>query len=149
MTDTEPSDSSEEHKSKVESVPLSEPVTVLSDKGVKNESKSIEDRVRRAELWMIWLTAAIVAVAVLQWSAMRGQLTAAQDAISQSDQAFRTDERAFIEIEPIKPMLFTPRDEEFGASFNYELYLKNVGKTPAREIKLSATREAVTAGIGM
>jgi uncharacterized membrane protein YhaH (DUF805 family) len=48
---------------------------------VKSGIQGFEDRVRRAELWIIWLTAGIVisgfcsvAVGIFQWSTMRGQL---------------------------------------------------------------------------
>ena len=49
---------------------------------IKDFEGRIEDRIRGAEKWMIWLTAAIaffglcaVVVGVLQWNAMKGQLT--------------------------------------------------------------------------
>ena len=42
---------------------------------------------------------------------------------------FRTDERAWIEIEPMR----TP-----GIPYHYDLYPKNVGKTAARDIQVNA-----------
>jgi hypothetical protein len=50
--------------------------------------------------------------------------------------AFRTDERAWVELEPIKPINFRPEDDKFPAMFKYEIYPKNVGKTSARDIEL-------------
>ena len=62
--------------------PPSPPTQSVTDKGVESAVHAIEDRVKRAEWLMIGLTAAIalsaiggVIVGILQWSAMRGQLS--------------------------------------------------------------------------
>jgi len=73
--------------------PLSPAAQNVSNRDVKNAVDDIEDRVKRAEWWMIRLTAAIalfalgsVIVGVLQWNAMRGQLREMQSSSGQTDQ---------------------------------------------------------------
>lgn len=53
-------------------------------------------------------------------------------------QAFRTDERAWVWIEPIRPVLIVPRSGKFGNGFRYEIYPKNIGKTVARNVVVKA-----------
>jgi hypothetical protein len=91
-----------------------------------------------------------VAIAAF-WSAciFQGQLTEARIATQQSTESFRIDERAWIEIEPIKGTPFFPRTEKIGAAFQYPVYIRNVGKTVARDIQLRATRGATQASIAM
>lgn len=60
-------------------------------------------------------------------------------------QFFRTDERAWIELEPIKPILFAPKSREVPRTvYTYELYPRNFGKTPARDVAM----KAITTGAG-
>src|SRR5579864_2309906 len=52
---------------------------------------------------------------------------------------FHTDERAWIELEPVKPILFAPKSNDIPREiFRYELYPRNVGKTPARDVVMRA-----------
>ncbi len=62
--------------------PLSTKAQSVANQEVQSEVKGIEDRVKRAELWMIWLTAAIafsgicgVAVGFMQWHEIRAGST--------------------------------------------------------------------------
>jgi hypothetical protein len=73
-----------------------------------------------------------------QLSTMNGQLKAAQDTLTQTAQTFKIDERAWIELEPIRPRMLTPADATFSATFTCDLYPKNVGKTVARDIVVKA-----------
>jgi hypothetical protein len=73
-----------------------------------------------------------------QLSTMNGQLEAARDTFTQTGQVFKIDERAWIELETIKPQLLAPADRTFPASFTCDLYPKNVGKTVARDIVVKA-----------
>lgn len=72
--------------------PLSPNQSAGGDEGIvdsatkKSELAALEDRIQKAELWMIWLTAAIaffglcsVVVGLLQWNAMKGQLKEMHD----------------------------------------------------------------------
>jgi hypothetical protein len=62
----------------------------------------------------------------------------ATDTLRQSAESFRIDERAWIEIEPIKPLLLTPGNDKFPTLFTCNIYPKNVGKTVARDIVVKA-----------
>jgi hypothetical protein len=73
----------------------------------------------------------------------------ATTALTASIEQFRIDERAWIEIEPIKAIPFSPKDEKFGATFLYNLYIRNVGKTVARDIRLRASRQGSMSSINM
>jgi hypothetical protein len=64
----------------------------------------------------------------------------AANSLDKSVEQFRTDERAWVEIDRIGRSLVSPRDGKFGAAFRYRLYPRNVGKTPAHDIVLSAAR---------
>jgi len=50
-------------------------------------------------------------------------------------------------MEPVKPILFV-KDDTMGASFNYEIYLKNVGMTVARDIVMRACRVSSASDMG-
>lgn len=61
--------------------PRGQETQAISDQSVQSDIKDIDNRVKRAERWMIWLTGAIalfalgaVVVGVLQWRVMSGQL---------------------------------------------------------------------------
>jgi hypothetical protein len=124
-------------------------------KGLENR---IDNRMRRAEIWMLWLTGAIVfsgfcsvAVGILQWSVMRGQLgemksggtdthnlavsarkqAAAMDtgndraklALDASIQASRTDQRAWVGITEAG----TPAKISEGEKMSFSIKLLNSG----------------------
>jgi hypothetical protein len=77
---------------------------------------------------------------------LRIQTSAQVSASETAIEAFRTDERAFIEIEPFKPT--SARNEVFGPNntrwfFEYELFPKNAGKTVAYDIEIRALVSAV------
>jgi hypothetical protein len=59
--------------------------------------------------------------------------------IRQSLESFRIDERAWIEIQPISA----------SSNFRYQIYPKNVGKTAATDIKISALRGSANSSITM
>lgn len=91
------------------------------------------EKSKRAEIAIVILTLATAVAAF--WSAwiFQGQLT-------ESSESFRIDERAWIELEPIKPaQLFSPATNFIPRnSFTYELYPKNFGKTIARDVAMKA-----------
>jgi hypothetical protein len=64
----------------------------------------------------------------------------ASGTLAQSIESFRIDERAWVEIEPIKPtFLVGPiMGPDSGATFTCDIYLKNLGKTVASEISVRA-----------
>ena len=59
----------------------------------------------------------------------------------------RSKDRAWLVIEPVKPIPRTKSDGTIGASFDYELYIKNVGEKEARNIAIRANR--VSSGLDM
>lgn len=61
-------------------------------------------------------------------------------------ESFRMDERAWVELEPIKPTLLTPASNGFPASFTCDIYPKNAGKTVARDIAVKAWDFAASDG---
>src|SRR5207245_10890094 len=61
--------------------------------------------------------------------------TAALDA---SIEASRRDQRAWVEIEPIKAIFVSPAADKFGAVFKYQIYPKNIGRTAAYDLILRA-----------
>jgi hypothetical protein len=71
------------------------PAQSISRQEVQSEVQGIEDRVKRAELWMIWLTAAIafsgfcaVGVGLMQWREIHAGSTDTHDlAVAAKDQA--------------------------------------------------------------
>jgi len=66
---------------------------------------------------------------------MRREADTAQGTFKKSIESFRTDERAWIEIENVKLEFVNPATAAFHyAGFTYEVYARNVGKTVARDI---------------
>jgi len=63
---------------------------------------------------------------------------AAKNAVEQNINAFRIDERAWVTIEPIRPVQLTPEDAKFPAAFTCDIYPKNVGKTVATDLVVKA-----------
>lgn len=67
-------------------------------------------------------------------SEIKKQTKAAQDQLAQQEYATRLDQRAWIEIEPIKPKPYKSTTE----LYIYELFPKNLGKSAARDIVVRA-----------
>jgi hypothetical protein len=61
---------------------------------------------------------------------------------------FRTDERAWIEIEAIQVSSIFPASPPFGKIFKYGLYPKNVGKTVARNVRIHVENPDASADLG-
>jgi len=100
--------------------------------------------------WAAVVAAAIYAlISLLIWGQMIKQSNIASTALRQSTESFRIDERAWIEIEPIQGTLFYPRTEKIGAAFQYPIYIRNVGKTVARDIQLRGSRQGSQSSITM
>jgi hypothetical protein len=85
------------------------------------------------------LTCAIAAAAIYSAWVFQGQLTEARKAVTLTVDSFRMDERAWVEIEPIKPVLFSPANQQFSATYTCNIFPKNVGKTPALDVEARAT----------
>jgi hypothetical protein len=70
----------------------------------------------------------------------------ASAALKASIDSFRTDERAWVEIEPIKPLLLTHSESDIGDIFTCNIYLHNLGKTVATNISVRAEGPMSTNG---
>lgn len=108
----------------------------VEGKGQQDTQKPIKNAA-----WAAVIAATIYAlISLLQWGQMLRQSRIANDALRRSTESFRIDERAWIELEPIKPAkLYFPATKFIPRNvFLYELYAKNFGKTIARDIKMKA-----------
>lgn len=100
--------------------------------------------------WCAFAAAVIYAgISLLQWSQMLRQSHLANATLTQSIKSFRIDERAWIELEPIHGAMFSARTEKIGADFAYPIYIKNFGKTVARDVTLRASRNGTQSSITM
>lgn len=79
-------------------------------------------------------------------NAARSAADTAQKTLVQSIESFRIDERAWVEIEPIKPNLLVETTQMFGATFTCDMYPRNEGKTAASGIRIRATDVLSTGG---
>ena len=85
-----------------------------------------------------WTDVSLVVLTLLIAAAAFWSAHIFQYQVSESSESFRTDERAWVEIEPIKPVLIAQENATFGATFTCDIYPKNVGKTVARDIMVNA-----------
>jgi hypothetical protein len=116
--------------------------TVRTTKAEADRQYRVQNTLKNAT-WSAFVAAAIYAlISLLIWCQMIRQSRTASAALRQSTESFRVDERAWIEIEQIKPVLKAPASHSFGALFTYDIYPKNVGKTAAYDIAVKALRGA-------
>jgi hypothetical protein len=97
----------------------------------------------KAADWMLVVLTVLIAGAAF-WSAFifRNQL-------HDTSEAFRIDERAWVGLEPIKAIPVAARTKKIGAAFNYPIYIRNFGKTVARDVQLRAARSGPQSSITM
>jgi hypothetical protein len=91
------------------------------------------------ELLTLIVVAVYTRIAYHQWEQMRR-------ATGDSEESFRLDERAWIEIEPIKPILLVRDAADTGDLFTCNIYLRNLGKTVASNISVRAADPMSTDG---
>jgi hypothetical protein len=89
-----------------------------------------------------WLTVTLTVVAAMAalvsaWI-FQGQLCEGRKATKLAAESFRIDERAWVELETIKPALLSNASEKFPSVFTCDIYPKNVGKTVARDVVVKA-----------
>jgi hypothetical protein len=113
--------------------------TVRDAKADSKRSHDTQQSIKKAT-WAGFVAVFLYAiVTAFMWRAMIEQNKIATIALNQSTQSFRLDERAWVEIEPIKPVLVAPADSKFSATFTCDIYPKNVGKTVAKDIVVKAS----------
>jgi hypothetical protein len=136
---THPQDSTEKHSRVCHTGPIkveiiASPEQITAD-GKKDRHEQKKFRVEKITAILVF---AYAAIAIFQWSEMRKATRTSQRIIKDAEEHFRVDERAWVEIEPIRPTLLTTRTPKFGAMFKYDIYPKNVGKTAAHNITFKA-----------
>jgi hypothetical protein len=105
------------------------------------------NRWRTAAFLVVFLAAAAVvvytAVTGSTLAQIKAQLIAVQEELRQLRasaesvrESTRMAERAWVEIEPLKPVPFYLGDDFYLAGFRYDFYLKNTGKTAAAGIAM-------------
>ena len=102
---------------------------------IKHKVESIhKDRWKHFKLWLeVFGLLSALALLFVTWRTLRRGSKAVEtqrEAIDRSTEAFRVDERAWIEIDSIQKTVMPPMDG-FPQGFVYKVFLKNVGKTIA------------------
>ncbi len=124
-------------------------LTVGNAQADSKRSHTTQESIKNAT-WAGFVAVSIYAlITMLMWGQMIKQSHIASESLRQSTESFRIDERAWIEIEPIKGTLFSPRMGKVGAGFQYPIYIRNVGKTVARNIQLRGSRQSSQSSITM
>jgi hypothetical protein len=97
----------------------------------KSEVAELRGKIKRAELWMIWLTGAIalfglgtVIVGGLQWRAIKGQLTLLSGQLDE----MQLDQRPWLTVRAGNVKM------SGGGSVSIPMILGNSGKTPANHV---------------
>lgn len=113
----------------------------------QQKSEDLVSAVKTGELWLIAINGSLLIATIVIACIYYGQLTEMREATEASTKAsntaaetlsntieqFRIDERAWIAIERVERI-------SVGPSFRYKLYPKNLGKTAAHSIVVSAAR---------
>jgi hypothetical protein len=107
------------------------------------------ERSRAADWAMVFLTIVAVVAAIASAWLFQKQLVEARRSTDAAIHDFRVDERAWLELEPIKGTLSSPKTVNIGAGFEYPVYIRNVGKTVARDIEFRASRNGSQSSITM
>lgn len=103
------------------------------------EAANREDRTYRQKNYAMQVILAIatcgafIAAAIYAGFAYRA-LKEAQKQTTNTERFFRTDERSWVEFDPLKPIVWVSPVPIFGTIFKYEFIPRNVGKTLARDI---------------
>jgi hypothetical protein len=101
-------------------------------------SQTTQESIRNATWAAFYAVVVYAVVTALMWCAMIQQNKTASKALRQSTESFRMDERAWIELEPIKPALIFKGNALISTAFICNVVPKNVGKTVARDITVKA-----------
>jgi hypothetical protein len=137
----------EEERDRRQTMPIDEPVKVSAVVSFDNKTTAdataensrnhaTQEGIRRATRNAFVAASIYAFITILMWRQMNKQTEIASTVLRQSTESFRIDERAWLEIQPMSPTLYSPRNIKFPAVFSYEIYLKNLGKTEARDVHL-------------
>jgi hypothetical protein len=117
--------------------------TVRNANAQSEKQHTTQEGIRKATVAAVVAAGIYALISILVWCQMIKQNTIASVQLRQSIESFRMDERAWVELEPIQGVPFTPKDAKFGASFRYPISPKNVGKTVATNVQLRALRNGI------
>jgi hypothetical protein len=95
------------------------------------------EKAKWTDIAMVVLTLLVAVAAFVSALIFQGQLSESRKATVAATQNFMLDERAWVEIEPIKPVLIANSSPD-RAMFFCNIYPKNVGKTAATDIVVRA-----------
>ena len=158
----------EEHERK-QNLPYLDPSLIINTRLNEIERQQSEDKAeqkkhassQRTTNWLLTIFTALLFVTscvsdfilLRQASISRESANAATSAaetaaetLNRSIEQFRADERAWIELEPIKPVSIVALPQ--GKVFSYSIYPKNVGRTAARDIVVKAQNLSGDASLG-
>lgn len=108
-----------------------------------DQEKTAEEKQERRKTIKFWAEVSGVFVLLVYTGFTGYQACLMRKSTNATVEFFRTDERAWIEIDPIKPVLFITRRKDIPRNdFRYEIYPRNVGKTPARNVSMKAETTA-------
>jgi hypothetical protein len=102
-----------------------------SQEAAHHSKKWYKDRTFLVSVAGVVVVIAYATVTYFMWLTMNTTYKA-------SVESFRIDERAWVEIEPIKPVIISQADAKFPTGFTCSIYPKNVGKTVATNIVVKA-----------
>ncbi len=133
---------------KVQAVVSFDQKTVANETAQEKRNYATQRSIKNATWWAFGAVAAYAVVTTFMWCAMIEQNKIASKAMRQSTESFRLDERAWVELEPIKPTFLAPANAKQSAAFTCNIYPKNVGKTIARDVVVKAQDLGAAEGMG-
>ena len=115
-------------------------------KSVAAIQQQIRSNRRRRSQWpalvAIWFTSAVVvAYTIITTYSLREtrlQLALLARQVQADAEAFRHTERAWVMLEPVRPVVMAHTESFIGLRFQYDLYLRNAGRTLAKGIAVRA-----------
>jgi hypothetical protein len=125
--------------------PHSRDAQSITEQRVRDDTRGFDGRVKRAEWYMIGLTAAIalfalcaVGVGVVQWHAMEGQLGEMRNSGIDARNAMRLDQRAWVGVVKVNSF-----DLRIGPNFSVPFDMTNSGKTPALNVMTKTSLKTI------
>jgi hypothetical protein len=118
---------------------VSVPPALTDQERAKQKKKDKRDNIRFwVEIGTLIVFTIYAGFTIATWWEVKKSTSSQEKALERSDRHFQIDERAWIELEPIKIVGFAPPQKGFGAVFKYNIYPKNVGRTVARDVVVKA-----------
>jgi hypothetical protein len=143
-------DSTRERGQKISDGPIRVAVESFPPPESPPEERQREKQKKNLIKWAALFANILTLVAVAWYTLLtQKQLRVSSHSLQTTQEHFRIDERAWVGLEPVKPILRVPRSGKFGAGFDYEIYLRNTGKSVARCVEIRVPRQASQSSITM